>query len=147
MIVLSEGIWSTLKASEEFESMKVDLEQSYVWDRLIELLSNDLLSGQMFDMHSQEVTDNELALVTMALEPRLNRAVLAEAWLEFLQNPGLKSAARMIQGRMGHAYVWELYTMLHNARHVSKCCKREIRRLPGSHWPHPGIFRPFCSFL
>ena len=79
MIVLCEGIWNDLKVSEEFESMKVDLEQSYVWDRLIELLSNDLLSGQMFDMHSKEVTDNELALVTMALEPRPNRAVLAEA--------------------------------------------------------------------
>ena len=106
MIVLSEGIWNTLKASEEFESMKVDLKKSYVWDHLIELLSNDLLSGQMFDMHSKEVTDNELALVTMALEPRLNRAVIAEAWLEFLQNPELKSPARMIQGRTGHAYVF-----------------------------------------
>ena len=106
MIVLCEGIWNDLKVSEEFESMKVDLEQSYVWDLLIELLSNDLLSGQMFDMHSKEVTDNELALVTMALEPRPNRAVLAEAWLEFLQNPELKSAARMIQGRTGHAYVF-----------------------------------------
>ncbi len=106
MIMLSEGIWNDLKASEEFESMKVDLEQSYLWDRLIEHFSDDLLSGGMFDMHSKNVTDNELALVTMALEPRRNRAGLAEAWLEFLQNPELKSTARMVQGRMGHAYVF-----------------------------------------
>ncbi len=106
MVILCENIWKDLKSSQEFESMKVDLEQSYIWDRLIELLSNDLLSDQMFDMHSKKVTDNELALVTMALEPRPNRAELAEAWMEFLQNPDLNSVARMIQGRTGHAYVF-----------------------------------------
>jgi hypothetical protein len=62
----------------------------------------------MFDMHSKEVTDNELALVTMALESRINRAVLAEALLEFLQKPELKSAARMVQGRAGYAYVFTI---------------------------------------
>ncbi len=108
MIVLGEGLWDELKSSNDFKDMKIDLKESYVWDCLIEFLSNDLLSGQMLDMHSKEITDNEWALVTMALEPRVNRAVLAESWSKFLQNPELKSRARMIQGRTGHAYVFTM---------------------------------------
>jgi hypothetical protein len=108
MLVLVDDLWRGLVESEESKSMQTDLKQSYAWDRLIEHYADDLLTGGMFDMHSKEVTDNELALVTMALEPRTNRAVLAEAFLEFLQKPELKSAARMVQGRAGCAYVFSI---------------------------------------
>jgi hypothetical protein len=108
MLVLADDLWRELVESEEFQSMQTDLKQSYAWDRLLEHFADDLLTGGMFDMHSKEVTDNELALVTMALEPRMNRAVLAEALLEFLQKPELKSAARVVQGREGYAYIFTI---------------------------------------
>ena len=57
-------------------------------------------------MHSKEVTDNEWALVTMALEPRMNRLVLAEALLEFWKTPELQSAARVVQASRGCGYVF-----------------------------------------
>ena len=136
MMILCEDIWNELKSSQEFENMKNDLKQSYLWDYLIEHFSDYLLSGKMFDMHSKSVTYNELALITMVLEPRLNRAVLAEAWLNFMQNPNLKSRARMIQGRKGHAYV---FTMGSSKDRESRCQELTLRclvvrgRMPNIH--------------
>ncbi len=126
MIILCEGIWNELKSSQEFKNMKIDLKQSYLWDHLIENFSDHLLSGKMFDMHSKSVTYNELALITMVLEPRLNRAVLAEAWLGFMQNPNPKSKARVIQGRTGHAYV---FTMGNSKDRESRCQELTLRCL------------------
>jgi hypothetical protein len=108
MLVLADDLWRGLVESEEFQSMQAYLQQSYAWDRLLEHFAKDLLAGGIFDMYSKEVTDNELALVTMALEPRMNRAVLVEALLEFLQKSELKSAARVVQGRAGYAYVFTI---------------------------------------
>jgi len=86
--------------------MQNDLNDSYVWDRLIEYYANDLLTDGMFDMHSKQVTDNELALVTMAFQPRGHRANLAEAFIEFLKKPGLKVASRAVQGYGHTAFVF-----------------------------------------
>ena len=106
MLVLSNDLWSGLVESDDFAAVRKDLTRSYSWDRLIDVFANDLLSGGMFDMHRKEVTDNEWALVTMALEPRMNRLALAEALLEFWNKPELKSAARVVQGRKGCGYVF-----------------------------------------
>ena len=106
LLALGDGLWATLVESSDFKSMQEDLRQSYIWDRLIELLADDLLDGGMFDVLSKQVTEDELALATMALEPRAYRAVLTEAFLEFMQHPELKSAARVVQGQPGCAYVF-----------------------------------------
>ena len=106
VMMLSSDIWSGLVESKEFRNMNRELSVSYNWDRLVDVFAHDLLSGGMFDMHSKKITDNELALVTMALEPRMNRLVLAEAMLEFWQKPELKSSARVVQGTRGCGYVF-----------------------------------------
>ena len=106
MMVLHDDLWNGLVESKDFRKMNKDLAISYCWDRLVDILAHDLLSGGMFDMHSKKITDNELALVTMALEPRMNRLVLAEAMLEFWQKPEIKSSARVVQGRRGCGYVF-----------------------------------------
>lgn len=106
MFVLHHDLWHGLINSEDFKTMQNDLKDSYAWDRLIEHYAEDLLTGGMFDMHSRQVTDNELALVTMALQPRAHRAILAESLLEFLQNADLKSAARVVQGHEDSAFVF-----------------------------------------
>ena len=108
MLVLGNDLWRGLVESEEYGKMQGEFKRSYVWDRLIEHFSDDLLSGGMFDMHSKEISNNELALVMMALEPRTNRLVLSEAFLEFLQNEELGSAARVVQGSTGCAYVFTI---------------------------------------
>lgn len=108
VLVLNEDLWQGLAESDEFKQMQNDLKESYIWDRLIEHYAKDLLTGGMFDMHRKEVTEDELALVTMALQPRGHRANLADAFMEFLQNEELKSASRVVQGDNGCAFVFTI---------------------------------------
>lgn len=108
MLVLHDDLWQELSESDDFKKIQNDLRDSYIWDRLIEHYAEDLLAGGMFDMHRKEVTQDELALVAMALQPRGHRANLADAFMEFLQNEELKSAARVVQGSNGCAFVFTI---------------------------------------
>jgi len=106
MLVLEDGLWEGLSESDEFKAGRSDLSDSYKWDHLIEFYAADLLTDGMFDMHSKEVTKNELALVTMALQPRGHRANLAESFIEFLGNPKLRIASRVVKGHDNTAFVF-----------------------------------------
>lgn len=106
LLIVSDDLWTGLSSSKEYYKMIVDLKTSYIWDRLIEYYVNDLLTEGMFDMYSKEVTDNELALVVMALQPRRYRAGLADTFMEFLQNEELKIASRVVMGYNNVAFVF-----------------------------------------
>ncbi|KFN39685.1 MAG: hypothetical protein JU82_06260 [Sulfuricurvum sp. MLSB] len=106
MLILDNDIWNSLSKSTEYKDMLIDFKTSYIWDKLIESYSADLLTGGMFEMHSKEVTNNELALVTMALQPRRYRANLADAFMEFLQKEELKIASRVVMGYDNVAFVF-----------------------------------------
>jgi hypothetical protein len=67
---------------------------------------NDLLTDGMFDMHSKKVTDIEMALVEMALQPRVVRQALAESFLEFLLNEELEIASRAVVVTKRTAFVF-----------------------------------------
>ena len=108
MLILSDDLWRGLVASEEFGNMQTEFKPSYAWDGLIDHFAIDLLTGGMFDMHGGHVSDDESALITMALEPRHNRVLMGKALLELLQNPKLNSAARVVGGSNGCAYVFTL---------------------------------------
>lgn len=106
LLIVSDDLWTGLSSSKEYHKMIVDFKTSYIWDRLIEYYVNDLLTEGMFDMYSKEVTDNELALVVMALQPRRYRAGLADTFMEFLQNEELKIASRVVMGYNNVAFVF-----------------------------------------
>ncbi|HLF97480.1 MAG TPA: hypothetical protein VI457_10085 [Methylococcaceae bacterium] len=134
MLILHDDLWQGLVKSDDFKSMQKDLKDSYVWDNLIEHYTDDLLTGGMFDMHSRQVTNNELALVTMALQPRMHRAVLADAFLQFLQNAEMKSAARVVSGHGDTAFVFTVGSSADRefrARELMLRCLVVRGRLPG----------------
>ena len=136
MLVVRDDIWRGVVESEDFNDMKTEFKRSYSWDRLIEHFADDLLSGGMFDMHSKQVTDNELALVTMTLEPRRNRLIISEAFLEFLQNGELGSSARVVQGRQGHAFLFTVGSSddrEFRARELALRCLVVRGKLPDTH--------------
>lgn len=108
LVILSNDLWTGLSSSKEYNEMILEFRESYLWDALIENYADDLLTGGMFEMHSKEVTDNELALVTMALQPRRYRAALADAFKEFLQKEELKIASRVVLGHNNVAFVFLL---------------------------------------
>lgn len=106
LVIFGESIWGYYSESEDFKIRQEDFRSSYIWDKLIEHYSDDLLTDGMFDMHSKQVTDNQLALVQMALQPRGYRANLADAFLEFLQKPELKVASRVVEGYGSTVFVF-----------------------------------------
>lgn len=105
-VIITEGIWKALIESEGYIARNKDMESSYAWDRLIEHFAEDLLTNGMFDMHSKQVTKNELALVAMALQPRGHRATLADSLLEFLGSSGAQIASRVVVGTNATAFVF-----------------------------------------
>jgi len=134
ILILQDDLWEGFSESDEFKTIQSDLSNSYIWDRLIEHYAIDLLTDGMFDMHSKEVTDNELALVTMALQPRRFRAVLAVSFMEFLQNSELKVAARAAQGYTDTAFVFLIGKSSdreYRARELALRCLVIRGRLPG----------------
>ena len=108
LIFLESDIWEGFSKSDEFDDYKESVKISYIWDRLIEIYADDLLTDGMFDMHSEEVTYNDLALVEMALQPRLYRASIAEAFTDFINNKSEEVKSRAVLGYGRTAFVFLL---------------------------------------
>jgi hypothetical protein len=106
LALINEGIWDNLVKLPNYLARNKDLESSYAWDRLIERFTADLLTDGMFDMFRKEVTQNELALIAMALQPRGHRANLADGFLEFLRPECVHVAARLVVGDNETAFVF-----------------------------------------
>jgi hypothetical protein len=104
LMLLENDLWRDLSSSEDFKQRQKDWEISYAWDRLIEHYTDDLLTDGMFDLQAKEVTQDQLALIEMAKQPRHHRAQLAKALLDYLSNS--KSAARVGVGYGGTAFVF-----------------------------------------
>ncbi len=106
LAVIVEGIWEPMIKREDYLARNRELESSYAWDHLIEYYVDDLLTDGLFDMFRNEVTQNELALVAMALQPRGHRADLADAFLKFLQPETAHVAARVLVADNETAFVF-----------------------------------------
>lgn len=134
MVIVHDDLWKGFSESDDYKAIQKEFKDSYIWDRLIEHYADDLLTNGMFDMHSKKVTNNELALVTMVLQPRGHRAFLAEAFWEFLQNPELKVASRAAKGYADTAFVFLIGKNLdreYRARELALRCLVIRGRLPG----------------
>jgi hypothetical protein len=105
IIVLSPGLWNAYRESEEYRGRRENLNPSYVWDRLIEHFVEDHLSGGMFNLFGNAVSDAERALARMAIQPRAFRANIAESLLDFL-DPQSKIASRIINGAHETAFLF-----------------------------------------
>lgn len=106
LALIQDGVWEALIKHPDYLARNKDLESSYAWDRLIEHFVEDLLTDGMLDMFRKEVTQNELALVEMAMQPRGHRANLADAFLEFLHPATKGVAARVVFADRGVAFVF-----------------------------------------
>lgn len=104
-LVIGEGLWKKTVASPEFRDLQRELKPSYRWDQLIDHFATHLLAGTLINMHSPQVSDNELGLVVMALQPRWHRLELAEALFRLLA-PDAKVRARIAQGHGNCSFVF-----------------------------------------
>lgn len=92
VLVLNDDLWEGFKNSDEHKA-KLDADRcSYVWDRLIELIGDDILSGNL--EFGPNLNDSEIALRVMARESRFDRRLLGKSFLEFMNLPDKKKSSR-----------------------------------------------------
>ncbi|MBC7816752.1 MAG: SEC-C domain-containing protein [Planctomycetaceae bacterium] len=84
MLVVQDGHWRRHIHSPEF-GRKVDANRkSYVWDQLIEEFCRHTIEGTSLEGSTVSIADAESGYRIMAREPRLNRRLLADAWVDRL---------------------------------------------------------------
>ena len=106
IMIVDDTLWEGWSNSSEYEVMLKDFKTSYIWDTLIEHYVKDLLTGGMFHIHNKEITDNDLILASMSLQPRRYRASLLDALMEFLQKGNIK--CRVLKGYNNMLFVFML---------------------------------------
>jgi len=109
MLIIDDGVWKAIVASQEYKDLVDDRKTSYVWDNLIEHFANDLLADGMFDMYSKAITRSEEALIAMAMQPRNYRAPLAESFIGLLESKPIETGklkARAAVGANNTAFVF-----------------------------------------
>ncbi|WP_198333204.1 HCNGP domain-containing protein [Psychrobacter aquimaris] len=108
LLIIDDTIFKGFINSDAYKVMQKSFKNSYFWDKLIEHFVSDLLTNGIFEYGTNQATDNQYALIQMALQPRYYRANLVDAFSEFLQKPGLKIAARVVLAYQNTAFVFHL---------------------------------------
>ena len=105
LILIRDGLWEIFTGKAEYKAKKLANIDSYVWDRLIEIISEDILKGHI--EFGASLTDAELAVRTMARERRFSRRILGQSFKEFfdLSSQG-EVRSRIIPGLSEVIYVF-----------------------------------------
>lgn len=105
MLVIDDNLWEGFRESEYFKAKKESDRISYAWDRLIEVLSKDILHGNL--EYGPELNDSEIAVRTMARENRFGRHLLGQSFMEFYELARQeKVKSRMALGNSDVTYVF-----------------------------------------
>ena len=104
LMVVDNTVWQEIREKPEFKRRKEADRESYVWDRLIEELSDP--KAKPVSGPGPTLADLELALRTMAREPRLARRMLGRGLCEFIkQAKAGKLRSRILVAPGGTIYV------------------------------------------
>lgn len=103
--IISGNLWETLQGNAQFKRRNEANQESFLWDRLIEHLSREILEDRM--EFGGTLSENERILRYMARENRFARRILSNAFGEFLRDAkALVLRARMMASPSGIAYVF-----------------------------------------
>ena len=108
LLIIDNTVFKGFIDSDDYKAMQESYKVSYFWDNLIEHFVKDLLTDGIFEYGTNQITNNQMALIQMALQPRGFRANLSESFLEFLQKPELKISSRVVLGHNNTAFVFHL---------------------------------------
>lgn len=81
VLVVGDDIWEHFVNRSEYQAKKEADRGSYVWDRIVDRLSEDVLHGRM--EFGSELDQNERAIRVMAREDRFARRIVGKAFKEF----------------------------------------------------------------
>ncbi|MEH1907412.1 hypothetical protein [Nostoc sp.] len=82
VIIVGSDIWSEIVKKPEYKRKKEADKESYAWDKLIEIISQDVLSNDL--EFGSTLEKSELVLRTMARESRFMRRMLGKYFSEFM---------------------------------------------------------------
>jgi hypothetical protein len=99
-----DEIWEEITKKPEFVARKAADEISYVWDRLIDSVGEDVLEDNMEPGSSPSETERVLRV--MAQEDRFSRRLLGAAFKEFVDESKSTGLARMLKSPSGTVYVF-----------------------------------------
>lgn len=106
VVVIEDGRWTSLQKNPSFIRMKEAESVSYLWDELIQYVSDHAIQGTL--VNKPEIGDVEMGLRAMAMESRFDRRILSQSILHLQEiMPKGMAATRFYcspTGR-GHAYV------------------------------------------
>lgn len=106
LLIVTDDYWKGISTREEFRRRKEADKQSYLWDRLIELIAREH-DPSLTESHGPKGDSNspdEQVIRIMAREDRFSRRLLASAFKEFHQ--GQRSRARVVRSPSGTTYVF-----------------------------------------
>jgi len=105
MLVTDDNLWEGFKESEDYKAKKEADNISYAWDRLTEVLSKDILHGNL--EFGPELNGSEIAVRTMARENRFGRRLLGKSFVDFYELARQKKVrSRMALGNSNTTYVF-----------------------------------------
>ena len=105
LFIIDDNLWAGFKDSEHYKARKEADSISYAWDRLVEILSNDILHGNL--EFGPALNDSEIAVRTMARESRFGRRILGKSFMEFYDLSRQKKVrSRMELGNSDVTYVF-----------------------------------------
>ncbi|HLJ18340.1 MAG TPA: hypothetical protein VKV15_27870 [Bryobacteraceae bacterium] len=104
-IIVGDDLWRQFKEKEEAKAKKRSDEDSYIWDRLIELWAKDVLHENL--EFPSSLNNAEMALRVMAKENRFSRRILGKSFREFIdQSSAGKVRAQMLKAHSEIVYVF-----------------------------------------
>jgi hypothetical protein len=96
-LVIDDDLWAGIKDNEHYKAKKEADSIGYAWDRLVDILANDILHGNL--EFGPELNESEIAVRTMARENRFGRRILGKSFMEFYELARRKKVrARMALG-------------------------------------------------
>jgi hypothetical protein len=103
-LVVTDGVWEEFASKDEYKAKQLADQDSYIWDRLVDTISRDVLQGNL--EFGPSLNEAEMALRIMARENRFARRIMGRAFKEFIdlsrQN---KVRSRMLVSPSGIVYV------------------------------------------
>lgn len=103
--VIDDNLWSGFISKPEYKAKKEADADSYIWDRIVSMLSDDILRGHI--EFGPNLSESEIALRIMTREDRFNRRMLGKAFDEFYELARQKKVrSRMVLGMSDVTYVF-----------------------------------------
>ena len=103
--IIDDNLWSGLIGRPEYRAKKSADDDSYAWDRLLRILSNDILRGHI--EFGPNLSESEIAIRVMAREDRFSRRMLGKSFKEFYELARQKKVrSRMVLGMSDVTYVF-----------------------------------------